>query len=84
MMATTIKTYPRQSARSLRDFGRIIKRKMKILLGDLSLFYSVIVAKLIVKRELKRREAQKRAVSHETRKRELLNALRNKLSKRLK
>jgi hypothetical protein len=81
IMAATIETKPRQWARSLRDFGRIIKRKLKILLDDLPLLVSVIIAKLIVKRELKRREAQKREVGNELRKSKLLMALRKKIPK---
>jgi hypothetical protein len=81
IMAATIETKPRQWARSLRDFGRIIKRKLKILLDDLPLLVSVIIAKLIVKRELKRREAQKREVGNELRKSKLLMALRKKTPK---
>jgi hypothetical protein len=80
-MAATIESKSRQWARSLRDFGRTIKRKLKILLDDLPLLVSVIIAKLIVKRELKRREAQKREVGNELRKRKLLMALRKKIPK---
>jgi hypothetical protein len=74
--------YQGSNGRRLRDFGREIKRRLTILLGDLPLYFSMIIAKLIVKRELKRREAQRREVSHKARKRKLLIALHEKISEK--
>jgi hypothetical protein len=51
-------------------------------LNDLKLFFSSAIAKRMARRELKGREAQQTEIGYEARKRELLIALRQKISER--
>jgi hypothetical protein len=65
-----------------RTLGLRIEKMLATLVNNLHLFGSVIIAKWMVKRELKRREAQQTQVGYEAKKRKLLVTLRRKISER--
>lgn len=65
-----------------RTLGLRIEKMLASLVNDLHLFGSLIIAKWIIKRELKRREAHQTEVSYGAKKHKLLVALRRKVSDR--
>jgi hypothetical protein len=75
-------TLLRTMARPWGHFGLEIRKRLDNALNDLKLFFSSAIAKRMAQRELKGREAQQTALSYEARKRELLIALRQKISER--
>jgi hypothetical protein len=72
----------RLKAHSWQTFSYRIEKMLASLINDLYLLVSVIFAKWIMKRELKRREAQQAEVGYEGRKCKLFVALRRKISEK--
>jgi hypothetical protein len=69
-------------ARPWEHFGLEIRRRLANALNDLRLFFSLVIAKRMAQRELKRRESRQGEINIEERKRKLLIALRQKIFER--
>jgi len=65
-----------------RAFLCRLEKQLAHLINDLHLFASLLIARWIVKREVKRREAQQVEVGYETKKPKLLVALRRRFSEK--
>jgi hypothetical protein len=82
-MSTSMNTTPsRPMAQGRRGFGLEITNRLANVFEHLSLVFSAIGAKRLAERELKNRETRQCEISYETRKRQLLIALRQKISER--
>jgi hypothetical protein len=82
-MSTSMNTtQSRRMAQGRRDFGLEITNTLAKAFEHLSLVFSAIGAKRLAERELKNHETRECKISYETRKRQLLIALRQKISER--
>jgi hypothetical protein len=82
-MSTSIKTtQSRRIAQGLRDLGLEIKDRLAKAFEHLSLLFSAIGSRRLAERELKNRETPQCEIDYETRKRQLLVALRQKISEK--
>ena len=82
MSISTKTTQPRHISQGRRDFGLEITYRLAKTFERLSLVFSAIGARRLAERELKNRETRQCEISYETRKRRLLVALRQKISKK--
>jgi hypothetical protein len=73
---------PEPRASRWRTFGLRFEKMLANLVNDLHLLCSMIIAKWIIKRELKRQATRQSEVSYEAKKHKLLVALRRKISER--
>jgi hypothetical protein len=85
-MFTSIKatkaTQSRRTAQGRRDLGHEITDRLAKAFEHLSLLFSAIGARWPAERELKNRETRQCEIGYEARKRQLLIALRQKISER--
>jgi hypothetical protein len=82
-MSTSMNTtQSRRMAQGRRDSGLEITNRLANVFEHLSLVFSAIGAKRLAERELKNRGMRQCEISYETRKRQLLIALRQKISEK--